>query len=60
MRLRAAASLELLLPGSDAGVDVLLVPQVIGNGAVDLLERQGGEVVPDRFCGVAAQKAVDD
>lgn len=36
------------------------MPQVIGNGAVDLLESQSGKIVSDRFCGVAAEKAVDD
>src|SRR5918996_1567179 len=60
MRLRATALLKVLLASFQIGVDLGLVPQVIGNCAVDLFKAQSGKTLSDRFGGVAIEETVDD
>jgi hypothetical protein len=47
------------LAGFEVGVDLCLVPEVIGNRAVDLLEAESGKILSDCFGGIAVEETVD-
>ena len=59
LRPRAPRLPDLVL-ATEIGVDLLLMAQVVGDAAVDLLQAQGGVLLPNGFRGVALQEGGDN
>lgn len=47
-------AIKLFFTVANVGIDGLLVSKVEGDGAIDLLQGQGREILPDRFRRITA------